>query len=267
MSRIRNVRCVALSCFVASLFAAAIVPSSAYSQVPGGLIASSSARAPAAESEANIEFLLGQPTVVEVVEMPLEELLVTDLAERHALLIVLDKTAMEEAGVTRAMPVTWTLREVSLESALNLILGEHGLTWMIRDESLVITSVEAEANWTEARVYNVADLLANGESTDAFLGIVRLGLDRGKLRRADGGAAGGGLLGAAGGSAGAGPGAGGGRIAQDRPAESQDAGHSAAMYRDVLVVRDTQHRHRSLQRLLAEMREAKNAEGAPAAAR
>ena len=55
----------------------------------------------------------------------------------------IDKKAMDDAGIGADMPVTKNLKGVSLRSALRLMLHELGLTYLIQDEVLLITTPEA----------------------------------------------------------------------------------------------------------------------------
>lgn len=230
MSRFWSLRC----CAAVTIIASAYVASSAYAdEVAGGAIATSAQ--PPADNTERIELALRQQTVVECVELPLEEVLTVDLAERHKVPMLIDRVAIGEAGVASEMRVTWTLRGISLASALDLILSQHGLTYMIHDEVLLVTTREAEMARTEARVYNVADLIAGEGSPEALLEVVRIGLDHGRVRRTSAEA-------------------GGSRLPGGPVAAPDDAGPSVTVYRDVLVVRDSQHRHRALARLLDEMR-------------
>jgi hypothetical protein len=108
--------------------------------------------------EAAIEQALDEPTEINFIDTPL--LCVIDyLKDRHHIEIQLDKPALEDAGVGSDVPIKKSLKGISLRSALRLTLRDLNLTYMIRDEVLLITSPEvADANLTK-RVYDVADLV------------------------------------------------------------------------------------------------------------
>lgn len=53
--------------------------------------------------------------------------------------VVLDVKALDEIGIDRAQPVTFRAARIQLRQALNHILRESGLTYLVRDEVLVIT--------------------------------------------------------------------------------------------------------------------------------
>ena len=63
-------------------------------------------------------------------------------------------------------PITKSLKGLSLRSALNLVLRDLSLTWIIRDEVLLITTPkEAESNLT-TKVYDVYDLVVCYDEDD-----------------------------------------------------------------------------------------------------
>lgn len=73
--------------------------------------------------------------------------------------IMLDRRALDDAGMGGDTPVTFALRGVSLRSLLRLMLHELDLTWMVRDQALVITTREVAEFNLAMRVYAVADLV------------------------------------------------------------------------------------------------------------
>jgi hypothetical protein len=89
------------------------------------------------------------------------------VADLHGIDIVLDKNALNNAGLSADTPVTvkvGTISEVSLESVLEVLLRPFELMWIIRDDKLVITTFEmaesaAEAGFHALR-YDIRDLLS-----------------------------------------------------------------------------------------------------------
>ncbi|MEC9002659.1 MAG: hypothetical protein VX644_04740, partial [Planctomycetota bacterium] len=72
----------------------------------------------------------------------------------------LDRRGLVAEGVTSDTPVTIALSQpVSLQSALNLILEELRLSYVIRNEVLLITSEQTRDTDVYQEVYNVADLV------------------------------------------------------------------------------------------------------------
>jgi general secretion pathway protein D len=91
--------------------------------------------------------------------MPLSEVM-DGLSKLAGINIHLDSRGLGQEGVQPDTPVTLNLgQEVSLKSALKLILDPLHLTYMIKDEVLKITSEQIRDGELETRVYNVADLV------------------------------------------------------------------------------------------------------------
>ncbi len=106
-----------------------------------------------------IETELAKQTSVDFVEQPLKDVLLF-LSDLHKIPIVLQKKKLEEAGVSPDAAITTNLRGVSLRSALNIILKEWELTYLVRDEVLQITTPEDAESQLDIRVYDCRDLLA-----------------------------------------------------------------------------------------------------------
>jgi hypothetical protein len=105
-----------------------------------------------------IERALAETTKFEFVEMPLSDI-AAYLQELHKINVVLDKKALEDIGVGTDTQITKSLSNVTLRSALKLLLRDLNLTWAIRDEVLMITSREQADNLLTTEVYDVADLV------------------------------------------------------------------------------------------------------------
>jgi hypothetical protein len=82
-----------------------------------------------------------------------------DLREKTKLNFHADTKSMEEAGVDLELPVTLHVKDVSLKSALDLMLRGHELNWLYRDGVVVITTVSNAETLLETRVFGVADLV------------------------------------------------------------------------------------------------------------
>ena len=109
-------------------------------------------------AERKIEAALREPTEIDAFEEPLQTV-VDHFSEKHKIDIFVDTTCLQATGINTDEPITLTLSGVSLQSALNLVLRQVDLTWMIRDELLQITTAdEAEGNLI-TRVYGVTDLV------------------------------------------------------------------------------------------------------------
>jgi hypothetical protein len=114
------------------------------------------------EAEAKIESALIEPAKFDFVDQPLSDV-AAQLRERHKISIQLDTKALTDAGLGSDTPVTAHAEGISLRSALKLVLEQLDLTYVIRDEVLMITSKTEAENWLTFRIYPVRDLVA-GES-------------------------------------------------------------------------------------------------------
>ena len=111
------------------------------------------------EREVEIEQKLKTPVSVRFDEAPLS-LVLEQLAQLAQVNLFLDPQGLQEEGVSTDSPVTINLqRDISLRSALHLILRPFHLDYVIQDEVLKITSEEYRAGTLHTMTYNVADLV------------------------------------------------------------------------------------------------------------
>jgi hypothetical protein len=104
-----------------------------------------------------------RPTGIDFTDSPLQDV-VTQLQDDYQIPIQLDKPALEEAGIGTDEKVTVSLHNISLRSALRLMLKQLQLTYIIQDEVLLITTKEqAEAN-LRICVYDIRGLVDEGDS-------------------------------------------------------------------------------------------------------
>jgi len=110
-------------------------------------------------NEMRIKQALAKPVNVKFNQRPLGEVMAT-LSDIAGVNIFLDPQGMAAEGATSASVVTLELREpISLESALNLILQQHSLGYVIQNEVLRITSEQIKETDLQTEVYYVADLV------------------------------------------------------------------------------------------------------------
>jgi hypothetical protein len=126
-------------------------------------------------AEAAIRKALDQKTVMEFVDCTLSDVLAY-LQDHHQINIKLDRKALDDAGFGSDTPVTCNLREISLRSALRLFLNEYNLTWVIENEVLLVTTVEAAGEKVVTRVYDVFDLVHDpkGDDLKAYNSLIEL---------------------------------------------------------------------------------------------
>jgi sRNA-binding protein len=105
-----------------------------------------------------IRTALKQPIDVSFVEVPISDVM-ERLQETLKIPIQLDLKALADAGVAADTPVTRNLRGISARKTLELILRELDLTWVIRNNVLLITTPEQADHILENKVYDVGDLV------------------------------------------------------------------------------------------------------------
>lgn len=111
------------------------------------------------EKEIEIEQKLKTPISLRFQEMPLSQV-VDELSKLAQINMHLDQRGLAEEGVATDTPVTIELsQEISLKSALNLILEPLRLSYVIKDEVLKITSEHLRDGEIFTVTYNVADLV------------------------------------------------------------------------------------------------------------
>ncbi|HET6880288.1 MAG TPA: hypothetical protein VFI31_09040, partial [Pirellulales bacterium] len=95
---------------------------------------------------------------LDFLEQPLTDVM-DYLKQRHGIEIQLDTKGMIEGGMGTDTPITRSVKGISLRSALKLMLGELDLTYVLRNEVLLITTKSQADNMLSTRVYPVADLV------------------------------------------------------------------------------------------------------------
>jgi hypothetical protein len=106
-------------------------------------------------------------------QTPLKDL-VEQLATDYGIPVQLDKAAIDEAGINGDQGVTVNLHNISLQSALKIMLKTVQLTYIIRDEVLFITTPEAAARDLKVCVYNVSELVSDrGTDLESVADVIR----------------------------------------------------------------------------------------------
>lgn len=120
-------------------------------------------------SEAKIRRQLQTSTKIEFIETPLQEA-VAYLQDLHGIVIQLDHKALEEAALFADVPVTLAVDNVSLRTALRLLLRPLDLTYVVEDEVLMITTVDVASQKIVTTVYPLGDLLQPVTATSGLNG-------------------------------------------------------------------------------------------------
>lgn len=110
--------------------------------------------------ELEIEQKLNTPVMLQFENAPLARVL-DFLAKLADVNLHIDPAGLAAEGITTDTPVTINLtQEISLKSALNLVLEPLHLSYVIKDDVLKITSEQARRGTVYPVVYNVADLVS-----------------------------------------------------------------------------------------------------------
>jgi hypothetical protein len=118
-------------------------------------------------AEVKILASLADDTVLEFIDTPLEQVF-DFLRDQHKINIEIDKKALDDVGIGTDVPITRSLKGISLRSALQLMLSELGLTYLVENEVLLITTPDVASSRAEVRVYNVTELIGDAESSDVL---------------------------------------------------------------------------------------------------
>jgi hypothetical protein len=104
-----------------------------------------------------IDKALGQPVEFDFHDATLSDVLEA-IQEKFKIPVTLDNKALEESGVDSMSRVTRRLHGITLAEALDLLLRDLELTWVVRNDVLIITTRSACECINETRVYPIARL-------------------------------------------------------------------------------------------------------------
>ena len=108
--------------------------------------------------EATLEERLQARGTFQADEVPLKEF-ADALAAALDTSVVLAVKKLEEAAVNTETPVVCKLKNVKVQTALRLILGELELTFVTHDDVIMITTPEDAGSQLKTRVYDCRDLM------------------------------------------------------------------------------------------------------------
>ena len=127
-------------------------------------------------AEKKIRAALTDGTTLEFIETPLKDV-VDYLKDLHGIEIQFDTKSLDGVGVSTDTPVTRNIKGVSLRSALNLILRDLNLTFVVRNEVLEITTPAAVAADVSVKTHAAADLIPDEAAAKALTATVEMALD------------------------------------------------------------------------------------------
>jgi hypothetical protein len=110
---------------------------------------------------------------LDFVDTPLGDV-VQSLSADYRIPIQLDKSALDEVGVGPDQHVSITIHDISLRSAMRLMLHSLQLTYLIRDEVLIVTTPDAAEKDLAVCAYNVSGMLgAQGSDLESVAEMIR----------------------------------------------------------------------------------------------
>ncbi len=110
-------------------------------------------------AEARIWEQLRQPVSVDFQNRPLSEVIKT-LSEATGIPIHINQAALAAQGIKTDQPINLSLQSmITVRSALNLLLNEHGLDYDVQNDVLLITAAGSSAKTLVSKTYKVADLV------------------------------------------------------------------------------------------------------------
>lgn len=118
-------------------------------------------------AEHRIEVALAEETETGFVETPLKDAIEFS-ADLHSITIFIVEDELDDAGIALDSPITLDIAGITLRSALNIMLKRLDLTYVIEDEVMKITTVEAAEKKLVTRVYDVRKLAEAGFEQDAL---------------------------------------------------------------------------------------------------
>jgi len=125
--------------------------------------------------EKKIVEALDKPMTINFAERPLEEEL-QDLSNTFDQPLLIDKKSLDDLGLDLKKGVSLQGKGLSGRTVLRSILATQGLTFVVKDETIQIVTVEKAQNLLTTRVYYLGDLVQAGVFSDPRWGPVINGL-------------------------------------------------------------------------------------------
>jgi RNA polymerase sigma factor (sigma-70 family) len=112
------------------------------------------------DAERHIQAVLdSSPATFDFIEMPLVEAM-NVIGDEHGIQVWFDTAALDAVAVSPDVQVTVQLHDLPLKSALRLMLKQvPDLTYLVRDDVLVITTQDEALSTLETHVYDATDVV------------------------------------------------------------------------------------------------------------
>ncbi len=121
------------------------------------------------KTEEKIHQALRNPKGVdlEFIETPIKDAM-EHIGDAYDITIIIDEQALTEEGVAVDQPINKILSGIKLESALKIMFEPLGLTYVVEDEVLKITTIIAADEKRKTRVYNTGYLRQVGVEPESL---------------------------------------------------------------------------------------------------
>jgi hypothetical protein len=116
------------------------------------------------DKQSAIQRRLRQPISLNFKNVPLNQA-VKDISAASGVSVVLDMRSMQDAKINLDAPISISVNNIDMKSALNLLLDQSRTTFVIQNDALVITT-EDRGCYQIRRTYPIADLLTPMALTD-----------------------------------------------------------------------------------------------------
>src|SRR5262249_17385118 len=115
-------------------------------------------------------------------DTPMRQVL-DDVRHLSGLNVVVDAAALRDEGICVDCPVTLQLQDVTLKSALNLLLRQAHLTYVVKDEVVLVTTDRQARGKLVTKTFSVGDLACRpgGKENDSSGQKVLVDLIRGAI--------------------------------------------------------------------------------------
>jgi len=124
--------------------------------------------------EQDLLAIFNEPTDLAFSDVPLRDAM-EFLRDLYKVNFMLDVTALRDEGIDETTPITIEISGVTLRSAMRLVLEPLALTWIIRDEVILITSRSKVESQFLTRVYPVGDLAESAEELEVLARTIEQG--------------------------------------------------------------------------------------------
>lgn len=131
--------------------------------------------------------ILEQRTNCELEDAPFQEA-IEAIGKEHNIRIILDRNQMAVAKIPLDTPVHLERENVRVHDLLDGLLAPLNLTFYVKSEVVIVTTIEDELKTYFARVYPVNDLAADAEGLTALMDAMKVATVNAVWSDTDGGA-------------------------------------------------------------------------------